>query len=104
MVALALIGLALDGNWPKVLRVALAAGAYGSSLWLLAHRTAPGREVPYWPFGLAGSLAGLVSGLVRPAFQIELVLAGMLGAALLIGGVHWLALRAVRRLLSRAES
>ena len=91
---LALAGLALGGNWPKVWRVAAAALAYGAVL-LAAARGGPAR---YPAFALAGAAAGLVSGIARAAVDPRVVAAQLLAGALLLGGVHWLALRTWRRL------
>jgi hypothetical protein len=96
VVALALIGLALDGNWPKVIRVACAAAAYVTILLSLASRGAePARYV--W-FAAAGAAAGLVSGMLRPVPDLAPVLTVTIAASLLLGGVHWAAVRFWRRL------
>jgi hypothetical protein len=100
VVALALIGLALDGNWPKVIRVACAAATYVTILLAFASRgEGPAR---YWWFAAAGAAAGLVSGMLRPVPDLAPVLTGTVAAALLLGGVHWTAVRFWRRLLPGA--
>lgn len=99
IVVLATIGLALDGNWPKVARVATAFLTY--VVVLLAAGGAgdeTGEKTPYRAFALAGGACGLVSGLVRAEVDVAVVAAGVLAGALLLGGVHWLALRGWRRL------
>ena len=90
VVAIALVGLGFAGNWPKVLRVALAAGSYTGVLIVLAHWR---RALPLGAFMAAGAAAGSVSGLVRESTSAALIAAGALGAALLLGPLHWWALR-----------
>ena len=95
VVTIALIGLAFDGNWPKVARVGLSFLAYAGCLllWLrLSRAIGHRRTLPFYSFASAGAFAGIVSGLVRPQFHLETLLAGAAAAALLLGGVHWLAL------------
>ena len=99
-VAMALVGLAADGNWPKVLRVALAFASYASVLQLLARTGSKEREEPvsFACFAGAGASAGVVSGLVRPHFDLNVFAAGTIAAALLLAGTHWLALRSSRKI------
>ena len=109
VVSLALIGLATEGNWPKVLRVSLSFVAYAGTLLLLARIPRSGRGVgqpiPYAWFVAAGAIAGVVSGAVRPAFQVGVLIAGTIAAACLLAGVHCFALRNWRKLLpARIES
>ena len=97
VVALALIGLAADGNWPKVVRVALASLTYlgvivGASEEPLRAR-ARSSGMPFTGFLAAGVAAGTVSGLLRPTVEPAVVAAGALAAGALLGGIHWLALR-----------
>jgi hypothetical protein len=75
IVAIALIGLGAAGNWPKVLRVAAAAVTYAVVLLLLSR----GRAAHH-------------------------VAASMLGAALLLGPMHWWALRNWERQARRTTS
>jgi len=97
----ALVGLGIQGNWPKVLRVLLAALAYGIILWQSVRRsTAPG-AAPYWNFVLAGAVAGAVSGLARSTTSVLLVLVQTVGAAFLLASVHWLGVRAWQRQAER---
>ena len=93
VVALALIGLATEGNWPKILRVSLSFVTYAGTLlaWRNGWRS-PRATLPFLWFASAGAAAGVVSGLVRTQFHWSVLLAGTAGAALLLGGVHWLGL------------
>jgi hypothetical protein len=96
VVLIALIGLAFAGNWPKLLRVGLAAASYaavlvaGSRLLSWEH---PGAAIPYWLFAVAGAVAGLVSGVVRPTVQPSVVLVSVLAGAFLLSTVHWAGVR-----------
>jgi hypothetical protein len=70
---------------------------------LLAARGAEsgeGEGIPYRVFALAGGACGLVSGVVRAEVQGAVIAAGVLAGAVLLGGIHWTALRAWRRLRS----
>lgn len=101
VVTFALIGLATDGNWPKVLRVAAAFCAYAGVLAMLVRRRAAHvqTEIPFAWFAAAGAAAGVMSGVVRPEFRLDVLLAGTVAAACLLAGIHCLALRMWRRLL-----
>lgn len=105
IIVLALGRIALDGNWQKVLRVSLAFFTYSGALLFLyksAARKAPSLiRLPFWIFAVAGALAELVSGWLRPDWRASDLLAMPPAAALLIGGLHWLVLRAWRPLRSR---
>jgi hypothetical protein len=104
VVLIALAGLALDGNWPKVARVSAAAATYVVVLLVLAGRRAQAggmHRLPYYPFALAGALAGIVSGLMQRVPSTRLVLGVALAAALLLGGLHWMALRSWRGVRAR---
>ena len=99
IVVSAIAGLAIEGNWPKIARVVTAFLAYVVVLLAARRgRDADDSRAPIGMFVLAGAASGLVSGLVREAVQGGVLLAGVLGGGLLLGGVHWLALRAWQRL------
>jgi hypothetical protein len=92
VVLFALIGLALAGNWPKVLRVGLSALSYAAVLVTgsrILSREQSRAAIPYWLFAIAGAVAGLVSGLVRPTVQPSVVLVSVLAGAFLLSTVHW---------------
>jgi hypothetical protein len=105
IIVLALGRIALDGNWQKVLRVSLAFFTYSGVLLFLfqsAARTSPSlTRLPFWIFAVAGALAELVTGWLRPDWRASDLLAMPPAAALLIGGLHWLVLRAWRPLRTR---
>ena len=90
IVAVALIGLAISGNWPKVIRVAAAAATYSILLLALARGSA---AAPVASFMAAGGAAGAVSGVARVSTSPMLVTASVLGATLLLAPLHWWALR-----------
>jgi hypothetical protein len=99
IVTLALFGLALDSNWPKVLRVTLSFLGYTLCLLPLRRRHPP---LPVIVFVGAGAAAGLISGVVRPdGLQLDRALALTVFAALLLGPTHWLGLRLHRSLRAR---
>ena len=102
VVLFALIGLAFAGNWPKVLRVGLAAASYAAVLVAGSRslsREKPGAAIPYWLFAIAGAAAGLVSGLVRPTVQPSVVLVSVLAGAFLLSSVHWAGARRYKGVL-----
>jgi hypothetical protein len=103
VVTLALFGLAADRNWPKILRVSLAYIAYcGSLVAFLRYRTSPlstRNTIQLHWFTIAGAAAGIVSGIVRPRFDLSVLVLGTLAAATLLATVHCFALRTWRRLL-----
>jgi hypothetical protein len=94
VVAFALAGLVSVGNWPEVLRVAAAATPCWLGLLALSRRQ-PGARIG--AFVDAGAAAGIVSGLVRPTISLAVLAAGMIGAGLLPGPLHWLAIRSWSR-------
>ena len=108
IIVLVLSGLAMDGNWRKFLRVLLAFLAYVTLLLALlrgGYRAAgAGAHLPFWPFAVAAAVAELVSGWLRPGMSAGITFSVAPAAALLIGGVHWLALRAWRPLHERILS
>lgn len=101
VVTIALVGLALDGNWPKVLRVTLSAACYVAVLLALrsrARRHDPSPKLGYGAFVIAGLAAGAVSGLVREDVQAGVFVAGALGTGVFISAVHWTAVSRWRQL------
>jgi hypothetical protein len=110
-IATATVFLVLDGNTSRALRVGLAGGGYLGLLTLgpLALRLSKGEARPLessrapnlWWFFLAGAAAGLVSGIVRHDATLPLVLVLIAATALLLGGFHWWALRAWRRVYGK---
>ena len=98
--AFVLVVLVVQANWPKLLRVGMAATAYLVLVPLLARRwwRAPlAAPCPYRVFAAAGAAAGAIGSLLRPAPALLAGAIGMVGGALLFGGVHYIALRAARR-------
>ncbi|MDF2696608.1 MAG: hypothetical protein K0S65_4991, partial [Labilithrix sp.] len=93
VLAIALIGLAVDGNGPKVLRVAAAGCAYAATLLVLTRHGSAG----WWRFALAGLVAGMASGVFR-ADPGALTIAVDAIAATVVATVHWLGLAQSERL------
>lgn len=104
IIVLALSRIALDENWRKVLRVSLAFLTYNAVLLALVRRVAKlSGRLPFWIFAAAAASAELVSGRLRVDSRAsDLALVPL--AALLLGGVHWLSLRAWRSLRARIEA
>ncbi|MBI3981521.1 MAG: hypothetical protein HY337_01315 [Gemmatimonadetes bacterium] len=104
---LALVGLALQSNWLKLARVALAAAGYAAVLvGLLRARQlwdGPAHRLPYWPFAVAGVSGGLVSGVMRPESSVPLVVADVVGAGVLLAGLHWVTVRSWHRVRDAVE-
>lgn len=91
VVLVAVAGLAMDGNWPKIARVSTSFVVYCVVLLAAAGaRRSEGGRVPFRAFALAGGASGIVSGLVRTDVETALVVAGAIAGALLLGGIHWL--------------
>ena len=102
---LAVAGLAMDENWPKVARVSTSFLTYAVLLLAAVGARRPtGSVAPFRfrAFALAGGASGLASGLVRPDVEADVVAAGVVAGGLLLGGFHWLALIQWRRLHSLA--
>jgi len=103
--ALAVAGLMLDGDRQTALRLGLAAALYFTVLlgWILVRgpRQNDPTPVPPAPFVASGCAAGLLSGLVRPGLDVAVVAVQMAGAGLLLGGVHWFAVRVWGRVSTR---
>jgi hypothetical protein len=101
VVLLALTGLAIDDNWPKVQRVSASFVAYVGTFVIGRRFGHPSRSVPsFWVFALAGCVGGIVSGLVREEIETYTVVAGAFAAGFLLGGMHWFALKFWRQLRS----
>jgi len=101
--AAVLCGLAYEENWRKLLRVGLAASVYLSALLLLTRRwrEPAAKPLPFWPFALAAAAAELSSGWLRTRVADGMTFWLAPAAAVLVGGLHWLALRHWRRLRER---
>ncbi|HEX6587751.1 MAG TPA: hypothetical protein VF039_01910 [Longimicrobiales bacterium] len=87
VILFACLGLAFDGNWPKLLRVSSAFTVYAVALVLVGPR----------PIGfvLAGALAGAASGLIRPETTLPLVLVSIAGGSV-FGLIHHLGMERLR--------
>jgi hypothetical protein len=105
LIVFALSGLALEENWSKLWRVLIGFSAYVFALLLaIGVYDLKGKRragLPFLAFALAGAAAETSSGWLRPAAGTTFDLWTALAAALLIGGTHWLALRAWRPLRRR---
>jgi hypothetical protein len=105
IVMIADLVLALQGNWPKIIRVTLAAAAYVGILGFLlkgmGRLGAPPARLPLWVFLAAGAMAGLMSGIVRPDINSAVVIASTILTPTLIGSFHWFALQRVGWLRDR---
>ena len=101
--AAVLCGLSVEENWRKLLRVGLASSVYLSALLLLTRRWREGKAapLPFWPFALAAAAAELSSGWLRTRVADGMTFWLAPAAAVLVGGLHWLALRHWRRLRER---
>ena len=92
--------LLIEGNYPKVLSVLTAFCGYGAVL-ITAQRHAGINLPTVIPFALAGAVAGVISGLVRPDPNLLVIVYGTLGAAFLVGPAHWLGVKSWRALAPR---
>lgn len=105
LVAVVLSGLAWDENWRKLLRVLLGFGAYLivllAALRVYSLRRRKNGPFPFPAFAMAGAMAEASSGWLRPTAATKIDILTVLAAAILIGGVHWLALRYWRPLRER---
>lgn len=97
VILIADVALALQGNWPRILRVTLSASVYvgvlGTLLRMAGRFGAPAARLPLWVFLVAGAAAGLVSGVVRTATTPALVVASAVLTPTLLGAFHWIALQ-----------
>jgi hypothetical protein len=98
-----LCGLAYEENWRKLLRVGLAASVYLTALLLLTRRwrKVTAAPLPFWPFAVAAAAAELSSGWLRTRVADGMTFWLAPAAAVLVGGLHWFALRHWRRLRER---
>jgi hypothetical protein len=101
VLSIALVGLATEGNWPKLLRVAGAGCAYATTLLVVRRRGASADR--WFPFAVAGSCAGITSGLLRldPGAAPVVIDAA---AATLLATVHWIGLGLSERVRSAVGS
>lgn len=108
LIAFALSGLAWDENWRKFVRILMGFSAYIivllSALRAYALITGRRHHLPFWAFALAGAAAEISSGWLRPNARAQVDLATAIAAALLVGGIHWLALHARRPLREKIVS
>jgi len=97
VISVADLTLAFQGNWPKIVRITLAAATYVFVLGVLLRSTgrfgAPPSRLPYWVFVAAGGAAGAVSGILRSDGTVRLALAQTIRTPLLLGTFHWVALQ-----------
>jgi hypothetical protein len=100
IVAMALLRLAWQDNWQKVMRVSLAFVTYSALLMTFVRHFAHLRQPPFWIFAVAAALAELASSWLRPDWRTSDMFTMPVVAAL-IGGVHWLSLRSWRPLRRR---
>jgi hypothetical protein len=97
VICIADVSLAFQGNWPKIVRITLAAATYVFVLGVLLRSTgrlgAPPARLPYWVFLVAGVAAGAASGFLRADGTIRLALAQTILTPLALGTFHWVALQ-----------
>jgi hypothetical protein len=97
VIMIADVTLAIQGNFPKIVRITIAAATYvavlGSILKVLGRFPAPPPRLPLWPFLAAGLAGGLVSGLVRSDVDLSVPMASSVLTPPLLGTVHWVALQ-----------
>jgi hypothetical protein len=84
------IGLATDGNWPKMLRVGVAVAGYVTMLLVTGARRQPFSP---WRYVASALVGGALSGIVRPEIRPAFAVAQAVLAALLLGPAHWLLVR-----------
>ena len=84
------VGLATDGNWPKMLRVGVALAGYVATLLATGARRHPFSIARYV---VAGLVAGALSGVLRPEIRPAFAAAQAVLAALLLGPAHCLIVR-----------
>ena len=112
VIMIADVSLALQGNWPRILRLTLSAAVYvgvlGATLKVLGRFGAPARQLPVGAFLGAGAAAGLVGALARPELSAPLVAVSAVLTPALLGTFHWVVLQRwawIRdRIISRRSS
>jgi hypothetical protein len=87
------------GTW-LALVIGSALLIYAAGLVTLARRSDPA-AVAWWPFALAGLLAGTVAELVNARLMVTRECAAAAVTGVVIGMAHWVALRAWLRLNQR---
>ena len=100
----AVIGLVIQDNLPKVVRVTAAIAAYIGISLLLANQwwRDDERSCPYPVLGVAGAVAGLLGSTVRPAMPpLSVIAIGIVAMSVVFAGIHWLALRSLARARER---
>jgi hypothetical protein len=80
--------------------IASALLIYAAGLVTLARRSDPA-AVAWWPFALAGLVAGAVAELVNAQLMVTRECAAAAVTGVVIGTAHWVALRAWLRLTGR---
>ena len=104
---LALGRTAQQSNYLKCVRILVAFCTYGAVLLTLLRCFDPQSvrvtSFSFWPFAVAAATAELASGWLRPNWRASDILLAPL-AAFLVGGIHWLSLRAWRQLRERIET
>ena len=107
VIMLADVSLALQGNWPKILRVTFAAATYvgvlGFLLKSMGRFGAPPSRLPVWVFLVAGAAAGLVSAAVHPELRSPAVIASAVLTPTLLGTFHWIVLQRYSWMRARIE-
>ena len=97
IIMIADVSLAIQGNWPRIVRVTLAAATYvgvlGFVLKSMGRFGASPAKLPLWVFLAAGAAAGLVSGVARPELPSSVVLVSIMLTPTLLGAFHWVALQ-----------
>jgi hypothetical protein len=75
-----------------VVTIGSAIVLYVAGLVISSRRSDPGR-ISWWPFGLAGLIAGAIAELINAQFLVTRELLAAMVTGLVIGTAHWIALR-----------